>query len=48
MAKLVDSIVVSPGVREWLVKQDLDWRPEFRAFVDERVAALGKAKKDQV
>jgi hypothetical protein len=48
MAKLVDSIVVSPGVREWLAKQDLDWRPEFRIFVDERVAAFGKTEKDQV
>ena len=35
-------------IREWLAKQDLDWRPEFRIFVDERVAALGTEEKDRV
>ena len=48
LGKLVDSIIVSPGVQEWLTLMDLDWRPKFLVFVDERVAALGKQKKGQV
>ena len=36
--KLLDSILGSPGTRAWLEQGEFDWRPEFQAFVDERLA----------
>ena len=38
-AKTIDSILVNPGVRQWIAETNADWRPEFRAFVEQRVAA---------
>ena len=37
---VVDSILVNPGAREWLDQTEPDWRPEFREFVAERLAAI--------
>jgi hypothetical protein len=37
---VIDSILVNPGVQEWLAKNSPDWHPEFRTFVDERLAAI--------
>ena len=37
--KLLDSILGSPGTRAWLDQGEFDWRPEFRAFVDERLTS---------
>ncbi len=38
--RLVDSILKSPGVRAWLEQGDFDWRPEFRAFVEQRLESV--------
>lgn len=38
-AKIIDSMLINKGVRQWLHETDADWRPEFRSFVDERLAA---------
>ena len=37
---LIDAILVNPGAREWLERLEPDWRPEFREFVAERLAAI--------
>jgi len=37
---VIDSILVNPGAREWLEQIETDWRPEFREFVAERLAAI--------
>ena len=36
----MDGLLENPGVREWLGSVAVDWRPEFRTIVDERVSAL--------
>ena len=40
MARVIDEILVNRGAREWLENNEPDWRPEFREFVDERLAAI--------
>ena len=37
---VIDSILVTPGAQEWLAVNTPDWRPEFREFVDERLAEI--------
>jgi len=37
---VIDSILINPGAQEWLEKNTPDWRPEFRAYVEERLAAI--------
>ncbi len=37
---IIDGILANRGAREWLEKNTPDWRPEFRKFVDERLAAI--------
>ena len=32
---IVENLLANPGVREWLQRSQVDWRPEFRAIVDE-------------
>ena len=39
-ARFIDEILVHRGVREWLENNEPDWRPAFREFVDERLAAI--------
>ncbi len=40
IAGVVDSILINPGVREWLARNSPDWRPEFQAFVAERLRII--------
>jgi hypothetical protein len=40
MGSVVDSLLVNRGAREWLEQSEPDWRPEFREFVAERLAAV--------
>ena len=40
IAGVVDAILVNRGAREWLERAQPDWRPEFREFVAERLAAI--------
>ena len=46
--QLLDWFIAKPGVREWLSgsEQEPDWRPSFKAFVDERRAAYEQANGD--
>jgi hypothetical protein len=39
-ALVLDEILVHPGVQEWLSENEPDWRPQFREFVDKRLAAI--------
>lgn len=39
-AQLLDDILINRGVREWLAVTEPDWRPAFRDFVDQRLAAM--------
>ena len=41
-ARLLDDILLNPGVREWLERSDLDWRPAFREFIDLRLQAVSQ------
>lgn len=41
--RIIDDMLESPGVREWLQSARPDWLPEFRAYVDERRAAHAAA-----
>jgi len=34
---LIDSYIRFRGVREWLIEEDRDWRPQFAAIVQQRV-----------
>lgn len=43
-ARILDSLLEHGGVRAWLDKGDPDWRPEFTAFVRERLAQFRQAK----
>ena len=38
--RCVDELVANRGIQEWLEVYKPDWRPEFRAFVDERLSRL--------
>ena len=40
--RLIDSILDNPGVRTWLEPNKADWRPEFRSFIEERLANLDR------
>ncbi|MEZ5503387.1 MAG: hypothetical protein R3E50_12340 [Halioglobus sp.] len=37
MSRVVDENIAAPGVREYLQSHELDWRPEFKTFVDQRL-----------
>jgi hypothetical protein len=39
-ARIMDEILVNRGAREWLEFNTPDWRPAFKDFVDERLAAV--------
>lgn len=39
-ARVLDEMLANPGVQEWLSETDPDWRPQFREFVDKRLAAI--------
>jgi hypothetical protein len=38
--RMLDEILLNPGVREWLEENEPDWRPEFRKLVDLRLEAI--------
>lgn len=40
LEKLIDEILIGRGVQEFLAITEPDWRPEFRTFVDTRLALL--------
>lgn len=39
-ARVIDELLANLGAREWLEANEPDWRPEFREFVYERLAAI--------
>lgn len=39
-ARVIDEILANKGAREWLATNEPDWRPAFREFVYERLAAI--------
>lgn len=47
MAATLDRMLANPGFRECIAKREFDWRPEFQAFVDERMAAVEAAARGQ-
>ncbi len=46
--QLLDWFIAKPGVREWLrgSEQEPDWRPSFKAFVEERRAAFEECNSE--
>ncbi len=38
--RMLDQLLRRRGVREWLNKNEPDWRPQFQALVEERLRAL--------
>jgi len=38
--RVMDELLVNRGVREWLEANEPDWRPVFKEFVDQRLAAV--------
>jgi hypothetical protein len=38
--KMLDTLLMSPGVHQWLEDIDVDWRPEFAALVAARIKEL--------
>ena len=38
----MDSILCTPGARAWLEQNKTDWRPEFREYVESRLAIAGQ------
>ena len=41
-SRFIESVLVNPGARTWLSRNEADWRPEFRAFIAERLANLDR------
>lgn len=42
--RVLDEILLNRGAREWLDENEPDWRPEFREFVDARLAVIRQRK----
>jgi len=42
--RMLDDILANRGVQEWLQSNEPDWRPAFRKFVDQRLAAIKQEK----
>lgn len=40
VARVLDDVLVHPGVQDWLHEHSPDWRPAFRDFVDARLAIV--------
>jgi len=38
-AAFLDGLLGQAGIRQWLDREDMDWHPDFRKFVDERLEA---------
>ena len=43
--RMIERILENDGARRFLQQSETDWRPEFRAFVDARIAAIDKHRK---
>ena len=43
ISRIIDPLLAGAGVREWLESSDPDWRPEFRAFVEQRLVRSQQA-----
>jgi len=41
-ARLIDSLLQNPGARAWLANSNPDWRPQFREFIEQRLAAMNR------
>ena len=37
--QMIDSMISNPGVREWLDRNQSDWRPEFLELIQGRLLA---------
>lgn len=44
-AKIVDEILQSAGARQFIATADVDWRPEFKQFVQERLETVTAARQ---
>jgi hypothetical protein len=42
--RMMEAILEKKGVRRWLEQAQTDWRPEFRKFVDSRIASIDDDK----
>ena len=40
VTRMIESMLENPGARQCLEQADTDWRPEFREFIDARIAAI--------
>ena len=40
IAKIVDETLQAPGARQYIGSVDVDWRPEFKQFVDQRLEVV--------
>ncbi len=38
--QVVDELLANPGVRDYLRQNEMDWRPEYREMVNERLAVF--------
>jgi hypothetical protein len=45
-ALVVDDLLQNQGVREWLQRNEPDWRPEFREFVSQRMAMIAQRESE--
>lgn len=48
IAGVIDGILVNRGAREWLENCEPDWRPAFREFVNERLAAIKQGEGESL
>jgi hypothetical protein len=46
IAKIVDETLQAPGARQYISRADVDWRPEFKKFVNERLETVSASNKD--
>jgi hypothetical protein len=42
VARMIEGILENPGVQRCFEQIETDWRPEFREFIDDRIAAITK------
>lgn len=45
IAKIVDETLGAPGARQYFAHANVDWRPEFKRFVDQRLKIVTAASK---
>jgi len=42
---MIEEILENDGARRFLQRAETDWRPEFREFVDARIAAIDSRRQ---